>query len=314
MTPASSAPKGARPGPKQLSPRGCLLILLVAWTVWVLVDLVRLGVLTGRRSPGDAVFDMPSLAFPLLLAIGLTPVAARTWWQSRRKKAFPDEPWMWERGWDRVGARSLEPARLGAPLVFGISITMTAVMLAFVARYVVESDFLLVALTPFYVIALGFWVWWGYRLARVVRFRGPFFRYATFPFFLGERVQGDLEGVERIEGFTRLTLTLRCVRERWTGSGRSRSVTRETIRQQVHEIGPAGVVQRLVGARAVPPPTGATRPVIPVRFDLPDGDLGTKLLADPARKWELQARAELPGPDFEVSFLVPVYERPRKTA
>ncbi len=311
MTPASPAPKGTQRGPRQLSPRGCLLILLLAWTAWILVDLLRLGVLDGRRSPGDALFDMPSLGVPLFLAIGLLPLVARTWWQARRKRAFPGEPWMWERAWDRAGARSQEPARLGAPLAFAIVLTVMAASLAFIARYVVESDFLLLALTPFYAVALGFWAWWGYGLAKVVRFRGPFFRYGTFPFFLGERLQGDLEGVERIEGFTRLTLTLRCVRERWTGSGRSRRVTRETIHEQVQEMGPAGVVQRIVGASAVEVPTGATRPVIPVRFDIPDGDLGTTLLADPARKWELHARTELPGLDFEATFLVPVYVRRR---
>jgi len=312
MARPESGSKRTHGGPRQLSPRGCLFVLLGAWAAWVLVDLVRLGVFSGRRL-ADAIFEMPSLGAPLFLAVGLSPLLARAWWQERRKKAFPNEPWMWERGWDRTGARSMEPARLGAPLVLAVVLTLVCAMVALLARYVVRSDFLLLALSPFYAVTLGLWAWWGWRAVRVARFRGPYFRYATFPFFLGERLQGDLEGVERIEGFTRLTVTLRCVRERWTGSGRGRRVARETIHEQSWETGPAGVVQRLVGASAVEAPTGSTRPVIPVRFDLPDADLGTALLADPARKWELHARAERPGLDLEASFLVPVYARRQKS-
>ncbi len=289
---------------------GCLLALLGGWIVWIIVDLARLGVLKGERSLGEALFGMWSFVVSLVLVVAFVPLMAQSWLQSRRKKAFPGEPWMWERRWNRVGARSLEMAKLWPPLPFGVLVTGLAVALAVVARYAIRSDLMFVALTPFYAFALGFWIWWGVRLARVLRFGLPFFRYATFPFFLGAQVEGTLEGVERIAGFSRLTLTLRCVLERWTGSGRSRCRTRETIRELLLEIGPSAVVDRLAPALGAGGLLGAVRPVVPVRFQLPNEDLGTKFFDDPARKWELHARAELRGFDFDAVFLLPVYAAP----
>jgi hypothetical protein len=307
MAGTRSSPKGTR-GNRQLSPRGCLLILLGAWAAWVLVDLLRLGVFSGARRLPDALLEMPSLGLPLFLLVGLSPLAARLWWEARRKKAFPKEPWMWERAWDRLGARSTEPARLGAPLAFAVLLTLVCAMLVLVARTVARSDVLLLALSPFYAVTLGVWVWWGWRAARVFRLRGPYFRYARFPYFLGERLQGDLE-VQGLDEMTRGTLTLRCVRERRGDARQRRRVSRETVHEELREISPASVAQRPVGSGADAAPGEATRPVLPVRFDLPDGDLATRLCGDPVLRWELHARLERPGLDLEATFLVPVYGR-----
>ena len=286
---------------------GCLALLLAGWSVWIVVDLARLGVLAGRRSPLDAFFDMPSLFIPAFFAVGLSPVVARNLRQRRLKQQFPHEPWMWEQRWDRAGARSLAVAKVLRPLTLALPLTVVSVALAFIARFVVRSDLLLVALTPFYAAALGGWIWWGARLGPLLKFGRPYFRYAHFPFRLGDRVEGALEGIEKLGDFERLTVTLRCVSERWTGSGKSRHLARETIREESQELGPTAVVHRLVSARDVAHAPGATRRVVPVRFALPGEDLGTKLFADPARKWELHARAERPGFDFEAVFLLPVY-------
>jgi len=297
----------ARGGPTKAQRYGCLWILLGGWLLWIFVDLARLGVLTGRSSALDALPDMPSLFIPAFFAVALTPMV----WQARRRKRlereFPREPWMWERRWERTGARSLAVAKVLQPLVVGIPVTAVTIGIALVARFVVGSDLLLVALTPFYLVALGFWIWFAARLGPLLKYGRPYFRYDLFPFRLGERVEGVLEGVEKIEGFERMTLTLRCVSERWSGSGRSRSVRREILHEEVREIGPAGVVRRLVRAHDVGQAAGATRRVVPVRFELPDAELGTMLHANPARRWELHARAERPGFDFEAVFLLPVY-------
>ncbi len=301
--------KGTRGGPRQLSPRGCLLLLLAAWAAWVLVDLLRLGVLSGRRGAADAVFEMPSLGVPLLLAAGLLPLVLHVRGQERRKKAYPGEPWMWERAWDRAGARSMAPARLGAPLAFAVLLTAVAGMLAVVAVEVVGSTTLLVALAPFYAAAVAAWGLWAWRAAKVASLRRPYFRYARFPYFLGERLSGDLE-LDGIDDGSRGAVTLRCVRERRSDARRRRRVSRETLHEEVREFSPASVAQRPVGLDAGEAQGGATRPVIPVKFDLPDGDLATRLFGDPVLRWELHARLERPGLDLEATFLVPVYRRP----
>ena len=50
---------------------------------------------------------------------------------------------------------------------------------------------------------------------------------------------------------------------------------------------------------------------VPVSFDLPSGDYGTRLAEAPARYWELAVVADTPGLDFTAKFLVPVYSPDR---
>ena len=55
------------------------------------------------------VIAVALLVFGLLVLVVVSvPIVAQSWLESRRKRAFPGEPWMWERRWDRVGARSLD--------------------------------------------------------------------------------------------------------------------------------------------------------------------------------------------------------------
>jgi hypothetical protein len=282
-------------------------MVLGPWLAWVAIDLARLGVFGGARALSSALAEMPSVQFPLFALLVFTPLAVRAWLRGRRQREFPREPWMWDRRWDRRGARSLAAARALQPLAFALPVTAVSGAIALVATGTGGSDLILIALTPFFAAALGFWIWFAARLGPLVRYGRPYFRYDRFPFRLGERVEGVLEGVEKIDGFERMTLTLRCVSEHRSGSSRNRSVRREILREEVREIGAAGLVRRLARAADGGQAAGATRVVVPVRFELPDQDLGTKLHANPARRWELHARAERPGFDFEAVFLLPVY-------
>jgi hypothetical protein len=42
-------------------------------------------------------------------------------------------------------------------------------------------------------------------------------------------------------------------------------------------------------------------------FDVPADAPGNQLLDGPARYWELEAKADLPGADYAATFLLPVY-------
>ena len=54
----------------------------------------------------------------------------------------------------------------------------------------------------------------------------------------------------------------------------------------------------------------ANAPSFDFVFPLPDDVPGTRLSERPARYWELDVSSgEVAGPDFEATFLVPVYER-----
>ncbi len=302
---------------RKASPKGCLLGLAGGWLLWLLVDLTRLGAFRGDQDLLGFVFSAPSAFIPLLiLAVG-TPSLVQYGLRERRKREFPDEPWMWDRRWNRAGARALrsagESSRSLAPALMATAFLALAVF-AYVFVFSPEDRPPAFIVIPVVLFALGTW---GVHLARGasrLKFGGSFLRYRAFPFFLGERLSATLEGIDRLKGFTRLTLTLRCARETVVGSGKQRRVEREVLYEEPKEVSPdevlfgtgdaAGVFQLV---RRVDP--GAA---LPITFELPEADLGSHLYDFPKRKWELAVEAEVPGVDYRETFLVPVYPAPRK--
>jgi len=307
----------ARPpatGTRSLTPKGCLLILLAAWAVWILIDLWRLGVFDGSMALADAVFEMPSLGLPLLVAIGVTALIVSARNRERRKKEFPDQPRMWEKRWNRTGARPVAYEKLAAPVMLAVMSTFVCAAVAVVSLVVVDDPFLKIAVTPFYLVGIGAWLFAGNKAARVIKFRRTWFEYDSFPFFLGGKLSGALVGIEPALGSETITATLRLVQERWTGSSGSRSGrtrVRSVVREDARQYRREEVVERAVlwGAGQRKPSYGL-RPALSVAFDLPADAQQTALSADPAFRWELQVTATRPGLDFDVTFLLPVYGAP----
>jgi hypothetical protein len=297
-----------------VTPSGCLLILLAAWAVWVVIDLWRLGVFDGSMAPGDAVFEMPSIGLPILVGIGVTALVISVRRQSRRKKEFPDQPWMWEKRWNRTGARPIAYEQLAGPVMFAAMATFGCVVVAVLSLVIVNDPLLKVAVTPFYVVGLFAWLFAGNKTVRVIRFRHTWFEYDAFPFFLGGKLSGALVGLEPVMDSDTITATLRLVQERWTGSGGSRggrTRVRSVVREEARQYGRDAIVERAVlwGAEQRKPSYGL-RSALSVTFDLPADAKPTALSADPAFRWELQVTATRPGLDFDVTFLLPVYAPP----
>ncbi len=294
-----------------LTPRGCLLIVLTAWAVWILIDLWRLGVFDGSMAPGDAVFEMPSIGLPLVVAIGVTSLIVSVRRQSRRRKEFPDQPWMWEKRWNRNGARPIAYEKLAGPVMFAATAAIGCVVVAVVSLAVVGDPILKIAVTPFYLVGLVACLLAGNKAARVIKFRHTWFEYDSFPFFLGSKVSGTLVGVEPAMASDTITATLRLVQERWTGSGGSkggRTRVRSVVREEARQYRREEIVERAVLWGAGPrKPSYGLRPALSVAFDLPADAKATALSADPAFRWELEITAKRPGLDFEVTFLLPVY-------
>jgi hypothetical protein len=120
--------------------------------------------------------------------------------------------------------------------------------------------------------------------------------YQSFPFFLGDKLSARLRSSRPIGQFKKMTFTLRCIEER---TETTRSGGKTTIRTVCDHLWSDEVV--LEG--------GAVREgnEVPVSFDLPLGDYGTRLAEPPARYWELAVVADTPGLDFSAKFLMPVY-------
>ena len=106
---------------------------------------------------------------------------------------------------------------------------------------------------------------------------------------------------EDLGAYGRMTFTLRLIQEciEYRGHGRSRS--RHVYCDQLYacslETTEPGTLNWAAGA-------------VPLAFDVPDGDVGTRLSSSRPCYWELAAHAETPGVDLKARFLVPIYARP----
>ena len=78
-----------------------------------------------------------------------------------------------------------------------------------------EPKFPLWVSAPFVVVTIGVWIWFKRIWMPIIRFGRPFFRYRSFPFYLDTALEGTLEGLDRINGFDQITITLRCFIERY---------------------------------------------------------------------------------------------------
>lgn len=110
-----------------------------------------------------------------------------------------------------------------------------------------------------------------------------------------------------------MAVTLRCVRERSVGSGKSARVVRETLHEERRDVAPEEVAFGRGSAAGLFKLVRRAdeEAALPVSFRLPDERaLSSDLFGSPKKLWELTVTAEVPGLDYEATFLLPVYSRP----
>jgi len=139
------------------------------------------------------------------------------------------------------------------------------------------------------------------QLGDLLRYGNSFLAYEEFPYFLGGTLRARLRAPRHLAVLNSLSFTLRCVQERYvtTGAGnnrRSQVVCYELYKDVVtldHER-----LANFVGAE------------IPVEFRLPADRLTTSLADTPPTYWQIEAKGEARGADYQAYFLVPVYKKP----
>jgi hypothetical protein len=122
---------------------------------------------------------------------------------------------------------------------------------------------------------------------------GGWITYERFPFLLGERLDVRLGRRGGFDGFEKVVITLRFVRERHGSGDDTATYHCQHWAEQVE-------LDRRVLA-------GASE--LPISIDLPVGDYGTSLSEMPGRYWEVEMHGIGPGTDVRSRFLVPVYSR-----
>jgi hypothetical protein len=213
----------------------------------------------------------------------------------------PGQPWLFDFHWRAEGisfsAFNAMLGRLVAALVWnGFLIPF------FWIGYTQRGAWIFFAVaTLFALFGIFFWVRWAQMFADLLRYGNSFLSYDEFPYFLGGTLRARLRAPRHLSAVNSLTLTLRCIQERYitTGTGRDRSS--RVVCYELYKDVLTLDQQRLanfVGAE------------IPIEFRLPADKLPTTLVATPPTYWAIEARGEAPGADYEAYFLVPVYKQP----
>jgi hypothetical protein len=219
---------------------------------------------------------------------------------NRKAEQTPDQPWLFDFQWQHEGisfsAFNTMLGRLVAALVwngflvpfFWIGYTQRGAWLFFFVA------------SLFALLGIFFWVRWAQMLGELLRYGNSFLAYDSFPYFLGDTLRARLRAPQHLLTLNNLTLTLRCIQERYITSGTGSDRTSRVVCYELYKDVVLLDQQRLanfVGAE------------IPVEFRVPADKLPTTLAATPPTYWAIEARGEAPGADYEAYFLVPVYAR-----
>ncbi len=296
-------------GPEAAS--GCSTAFLMAFGVpfmggGILVALKAAGQIPAQQPSGPlpdwlpwnlaAVFFVPGL---FLFGAGLKSVVASAG-VKRRRAQHPDEPWLAEGTWDPEGTTDRPHTTLLAQVLW------TAFLSVFLApfNYFVfvrpqgDVPFWVKGLVGFFdlipVLMVGGIVTTLWHSAKYGR---SHIRFSSFPFHLGRMLDLRFSTSRSIGSFDKMTFTLRCIEERTEVQRTSKGTSTRTVCDQLWAEEFAVESSMLEGE-------------IPVRFRLPEGDLGTRLAEPPVRYWELEVAAVTPGLDFGAVFPVPVYAWP----
>jgi hypothetical protein len=145
----------------------------------------------------------------------------------------------------------------------------------------------------FDLVTLFVWFLAGRQLLRALKFRYSRIEFASFPFHLPEPVAIRWRSFGGISRINKGTFTLRCVEERMESQGKSVYVVHE-------EIWSANwIIEQPCNLRL--------REEVELSYKLPADAQPTNLGAEKPLFWELEVKLDLPGLDFNETYLVPVY-------
>ena len=270
----------------------------------VFLGLMAFNVIqTHRHGPAWMIVLIGAMFFSAGLFLSLHGVHGMIRKSVYRRKAAetPGEPWLFDFHWRQEGIKfsafNAMVGRLVGALVWNLFL-----MPFFWIGYTQRGAWLFFAVASlFALLGIFFWVRWAQMLADLIRYGNSFLGYDEFPYFLGGTMRARLRAPRHLGLIDSLTLTLRCVQERYitTGSGSNRSS--RVVCYELYKDVVTLDQQRLSNYVGVE---------IPVEFRLPEDKLPTTLAATPPTYWQIEVRGEARAADYEAYFLIPVYKKP----
>lgn len=216
----------------------------------------------------------------------------------REAKQAPNQPWLYDHHWRREGftfsAFNSMLQRLFAALVW------TGFLVPFFWIGVTHRGAWIFALVAgvLGLFGLVFWARWLQMLTELIRYGNTFLAYNNFPFFLGSTLSARLRAPNHLADFDELTLTLRCVKERYITSGSGSNRKTEVVCFELYNDSKTFSRAQLA----------AYPQEIPIEFTLPESQPVTSLTSAPPLYWEIEANAKSSRARFEAFYLVPVYK------
>ena len=211
----------------------------------------------------------------------------------------PSEPWLYDFHWRREGIAFSAFDDMLERLLAAMVWTTFLVPFAWVGMNVRGAWPFLAAVAIFGLLGLIFWFRWAQMLFDLVRYGNSFLVYESLPFALGGTLRARLRSPHHISAIDQLTLTLRCVQEKYVTSGTGQNRTTNVVCYEIYKDVTTCDRDRL---------TGLAGNDIPIEFRLPADEPATNLAATPPTYWEIEAKGKASGVDYEAVFLVPVYK------
>jgi len=211
----------------------------------------------------------------------------------------PSEPWLYDFHWRREGIAFSAFDDMLERLLAAMVWTTFLVPFAWVGMNVHGAWPFLAAVAIFGLLGLIFWFRWAQMLFDLVRYGNSFLVYESLPFALGGTLRARLRSPHHISAIDQLTLTLRCVQEKYVTSGTGDNRSTRVVCYELYKEVTTCDRDRL---------TGLAGNDIPIEFRLPADEPATNLAATPPTYWEIEAKGKASGVDYEAVFLVPVYK------
>jgi hypothetical protein len=228
---------------------------------------------------------------------GLHGIARKAAWK-RAAARMPGEPWLYDFHWRREGVAYSAFDEMVKRLLSALAWNAFVLLFAWVGM---QGPWpFLVGAAFFGLLGLIFWYRWATTLLDVLRYGNSYLSYEGFPYSLGAALRAQLRTPHHVEKIDELTLTLRCVQEKYvtTKDMNNRSQTQVVCYELYSDVATLDRA-RIAGLASGP---------IPVEFRVPANQPQTNLAATPPTYWEIEAKGKARGVDYQAYFLVPVYK------
>ncbi|OWY71736.1 hypothetical protein B7486_08695 [cyanobacterium TDX16] len=271
----------------------------------VFICLMVTGVIPSKTKSADAPPWVGVVAGSIFAIAGLWVMlhglggVLRQRWSRKMKLRYGDELWRSDHKWNEHCARDMQ-ARGVRQMLFGMlfMIIFAAPFNFFIYASLKEGSKvgLVFGCINFFVAVYG--MIFFYRLARWMKYGTGQVRFRKCPYYLGEKLELDYVPARKLSNVTKLTCTLRCIREAYittqSGGDTTTTIVSSALYEQTLDI--AGDAAASSYDRS-----------IPLAFDVPADAPPTCLIEAPPTYWQLQVSAETPGVNLNSSFLLPVY-------